>query len=107
MPDLPGRSSAAPPAARARPGQLAGSAYEVAQRYAAGEITREQLLDALIHWPYVPEEPLPLDEWNITPVPAGPESFEETTAEAYHDGLITAEDYEKIIAALPDPAADT
>jgi hypothetical protein len=89
-------------AAQTRPGQLGGTAYEVAQRYAAGEITGEQMRDALIRWPYEPDEALPVEEWNITPVQAAPGSFEDTTGRAYDDGLLSAEDYDAILDGLAD-----
>lgn len=83
-------------------GQLACTAYEVAQRYAAGEITREQMLQALIGWDYVPGEPAPANDWYGMPNDP-PGSFEETTARAYRDGLISAQDYDEILDALADP----
>ena len=83
-------------------GQLARSPYEVAQRYAAGEITREQMLRALIKWEYVPELPAEKNDWYGGPeFPRG--SFEETTARAYRDGLLPGEDYDAILNALADP----
>jgi len=39
--------------APARPGFSGASPYEVCQRYAVGEISREQLLDELTRWEYV------------------------------------------------------
>lgn len=93
-------------AERVQPGQLASTPYEVAQRYAAGEISRDQMLNALVSWPYQPEEPLPVQEWDTTPVPSGAGTFEETTAEAYRDGLISAEDYDAILDSLATQATD-
>lgn len=87
------------------PGQLGHTAYEVAQRYAAGEISREQMLEALIGWDYVPGEPAPENDWYGTPYNP-PGSFEKTTARAYDDGLISAEDYDEILEALADEPAD-
>lgn len=82
------------------PGQLGRNAYEVAQRFAAGEITREQMLEALTRWPYRPSTPPPVEEWNITPAPAAAGSFEAAVGRAYDDGLLTAEDYDAILDAL-------
>lgn len=83
------------------PGQLGRTAYEVAQRHAAGEITREQMLDALSSWPYEPITPAPANDWYGMPeIPPG--SFEKTVGRAYTDGLITGEDYDAIVDALPD-----
>lgn len=87
-------------------GRLGRTAYEVAQRYAAGEITREQMLAALTSWPYQPSEPLPVQEWNITPVPVAPGSFEDTVGRAYDDALISAEDYDTILDARAEAEAD-
>jgi hypothetical protein len=61
------------------------------------------MLDALIRWPYEPDEALPVEEWNITPVQAAaPGSFEDTTGRAYDDGLLSAEDYDAILDGLAD-----
>ena len=84
------------------PGRLGRTAYEVAQRYAAGEITHEQMLAALTRWPYQLSTALPVEEWNITPVPATPGSFEDTVGRAYDDGLISADDYDTILDSLTD-----
>lgn len=37
-------------------GKLGRSPYHVAERYSRGEITRDQVIDALTHWEYVPAE---------------------------------------------------
>lgn len=37
-------------------GKLGRSPYHIAERYSRGEITRDQVIDALTHWQYVPTE---------------------------------------------------
>ena len=67
--------------------------YEICQRYAAGEIGREQLLDELARWPYTPiPQPVWLDD--ITPSP-GPGSFREVMRAA-DEGLIDGATYDEV-----------
>ena len=72
------------------------SAYEIAQRYAAGEIDRDQLVDELTRWEYVPTPHTdgPYDDLLI--IPDG--TFEEV-AQARRDGLIDGETYDEILHA--------
>lgn len=80
-------------------GELGDDAYQVAQRYAIGEITREQMLDALSRWPYTPGIPAG-DYWDKTIPTIQPEgTFGNTVGRAYHDGLISGEDYDHILDA--------
>ncbi|PJI85535.1 hypothetical protein [Luteimicrobium subarcticum] len=39
------------------------SPYEIAQRYAAGEIDRDRMIDELTRWPYDPS-PAPVDDYD-------------------------------------------
>lgn len=58
--------------------------YEIAQRYVAGEIDRDQVIEELRRWPYAPlPEVGPLDDY----APDAPGSSEDLSA-AYHRGLI-------------------
>lgn len=83
-------------------GQIARTPYEVIQAHAAGEITRQQMLEALSAWPYTEPDPLPVGEWDITPTPTAPGSFEATVGRAYDDGLLSAGDYDTLVQALTD-----
>jgi hypothetical protein len=47
-------------------GSLGRPAYEVAQRYAADEITREQMLQAMIGWTCEPSIPAPENDLSPT-----------------------------------------
>lgn len=85
-----------------RPGTHGGSAYEVAAKYAAGEIERGAALRELIGWPYEsPAEPSPL-EWVDGGTPAVEGSFNIQIGRALRDGLLTDEDYDTILDALAD-----
>jgi hypothetical protein len=78
-------------------GKLPDDAYAVAERYAAGELSRERMLELLIAWPYVADPGTP--GWNeISVLPKG--SFAATVGEAHADGLISGDDYEEILQAL-------
>ncbi|KJY44121.1 hypothetical protein VR41_00115 [Streptomyces sp. NRRL B-1568] len=46
------------------PGRLGRSPEHVAYRYAAGEISREELIEALATWPYVPSQPISEGLWD-------------------------------------------
>lgn len=92
-------------AARREAGRLGADPYEIAQRYALGQIGHEDMIAALIAWPYdePPEsQPGPLGAWEdgVVPLPEG--SFERTVGRAFDDGLISAEDYESILRAIAD-----
>lgn len=70
------------------------SPYEIAQRYAAGMLTREQLVDELSRWDYparhVPEPGEP--GLNV------PGSWEDVMA-AFYDGLLAEQDYDAVSTA--------
>ncbi|MEJ5914728.1 hypothetical protein [Pseudokineococcus sp. 1T1Z-3] len=85
-------------------GQVGRDAYEVAQRYALGEQTREQMLESLTTWPYEPSRGVQAGEWDLAPAsePAG--SFEATVGRALDDGSLTGEDYDAVLNALANRA---
>jgi hypothetical protein len=88
------------------PQALGETPYEVAQRYAAGDITHAQMIDALIAWPYPRDPSLDGDYWEKTYAGGSPEgSFGETVGRAFDDGLITGEDYDYLAEHTPEPAA--
>lgn len=91
-------------AQRRRAGQLGADPYEIAQRYALGEIPRDQMIAALASWPYEwpPATPAgPLGAWDDS-VAVSPEgSFTRTVGRAFDDGLLSDEDYEAILDAMP------
>lgn len=70
------------------------SAYEIAQRYAAGEIDRDQLVDELTRWEYVPTPHTegPYDDLLILP-----EGTFEEVGRALDQGLIEGETYDVIL----------
>lgn len=83
-------------------GQPGRDPYEIAQRYALGQIPREQMLRALISWPYE-QDFVPEDYWDEIGVdPEG--GFERTTTRAFRDGLLSDADYEEILRGLSDAA---
>lgn len=71
------------------------SPYEICQRYAVGQLGREQVIDELTRWPY-------------TPIPAGdgyelivhPPGTVEEVVHAFYNGLIDKSIYEEIYNAL-------
>lgn len=84
------------------------SPYEIAERYAAGDIDRNAMIRELSAWPYVKNEGLAAaqDEWESTPYPDTPGSFEEV-GQAFDEGLIDAEAYELILDASDEvPASE-
>lgn len=82
------------------------SPYEVAERYAAGDIGRDTLIRELSVWPYVKNEGAAAAqaEWDSTPYPDTPGSFAEV-GKAFDDGLIDAEAYDLILDAPDDVPA--
>lgn len=70
--------------------------YEIAQRYAAGEIGRAQVIDELRRWTYAPlPEVGPLDDY----APDAPGSSEDLSA-AYHRGLIDRSIMEEVLSFI-------
>ncbi len=85
-----------------RPGTHGGTAYEIAARYAAGEIDRAVALRELIGWQYEPPaDPNPF-EWVNDGAPVVEGSFNLQIGRALRDGLLTDEDYDALLDALAD-----
>ena len=78
-----------------REGFCGASAFEIAQRYAAGEIVRDQMLDELSRWDYVAVPTTDAHDW-LTDDPEG--TFEEV-GRALDEGLIDGEAYDVILRA--------
>lgn len=80
------------------------SPYEIAERYAAGDINRNEMIRQLSAWTYVkrqdPTEQLAA-EWKAILSPDAPGTFEEV-GEAFDKGLIDAEAYDRILDASDD-----
>lgn len=76
------------------------SPYEVAERYAAGDIDRETLIWELSAWPYVKNEgaAAAAAEWDSTPYLDTPGSFAEV-GQAFDEGLIDGDAYDLILDA--------
>lgn len=88
------------------PQALGESPYEIAQRYAAGDISGEEMIDALVAWPYERDPSLDGDCWEKTSAGGSLEgSFGETVGRAFDDGLISGEDYDYLAEHAPEPAA--
>ncbi|QXC46724.1 MULTISPECIES: helix-turn-helix domain-containing protein [Rhodococcus erythropolis group] len=85
-----------------RPGTHGGTAYEIAARYAAGEITRAAMMRELTGWEYErPAEANPF-EWVDDGNPAVEGSFTMQAGRALHDGFLTDEDCDALLEALAD-----
>jgi hypothetical protein len=74
------------------------SPYEIARRCAAGEITRDEMIRALGRWPYVPMERMTDLADDVGVLDEG--TFPATVGDALRDGLISAEDYDTVLAAV-------
>ena len=94
-------------AAASRPTQgpeaLGATAYEIAQRYAAGDISHEAMIDALLGWPYERDTTLDGDYWELTMPALQTGTFGETVGRAFDDGLINGQDYEYLAEHAPEP----
>jgi DNA-binding transcriptional regulator YdaS (Cro superfamily) len=75
-----------------RPGFSGATTYEIAQRYDAGELTREQTIDELGRWSYRPGSPS--DGYDWTTADAG--EFVDVRR-AFSEHLIDAEMYDEIL----------
>ena len=82
---------AAPDVPVPREGFSGASPYEIVQQYAAGELSREQAVDELSRWEYVPMPSA--DPFGDLFIPDG--TFEEV-CRAESDGLIDGTTYEEI-----------
>lgn len=78
---------------KVRPGFSGASPYEIAQRYDAEEITREELVDQLGRWDYASGSQT--DGYDTLLV-TEPGTFAEVT-KAFNEGLIDGETYDAII----------
>lgn len=86
-------------------GKLGRSPYHVAERYSRGEITRDQVIDALTHWEYVPAE-LKTEGLHDDLLNYVPSSFDDIEA-ASLDELIDGEIYTAALNALKAQTAAT
>lgn len=85
-----------------RPGTHGGTAYEIAARYAAGEIDRVTLRRELIEWTYEkPGAPSPFPHANDAP-PITEGGFNNQVGRALDEGLLDDEDYDAVLDALAD-----
>lgn len=75
-------------------GFSAAGPYEIAQVAALGEIDRDQLVDELVRWPYVPGPASWGAAWD-TQESLPPGTWQEVL-DAYEDGLIDADLYEEV-----------
>jgi hypothetical protein len=77
--------------------------YEIAERYAAGDIDREAMIRELSAWPYVKNEgaAAAAAEWESTPYVETPGSFAEV-GRAFDEGLIDGDAYDQILDASDD-----
>jgi hypothetical protein len=85
-------------------GQLGRGPYEIAQRHAVGDITHEQMIDALRRWRYVPTERMTDLADDIGVLDEG--TFRTTVGDALRDRLISAEDYDSILASVSSGRTD-
>ncbi|NMR20232.1 helix-turn-helix transcriptional regulator [Cellulomonas fimi] len=76
-----------------RPGFSGAGPYEIAQRYAAGDLSRGQLIDELSRWEYRPW--VATDGYDCTTGDEG--EWGETVAVALRDGLLDEETYDAIL----------
>ncbi|WP_369745622.1 hypothetical protein [Paenarthrobacter sp. AMU7] len=80
------------------------SPYEIAERYAAGDIDRDEMVRQLSAWPYVkaPDHADQLArEWKAILPPNPPGTFDEV-GEAFDKGLIDGDAYDTILDAAED-----
>jgi hypothetical protein len=76
-------------------GAVVEDPYAVAERYAVGELSREEMRARLVEWTYVPDRQM-ADYWDDAGVtPKG--SFSSTVGRAFDDGLIDEEDYDFVV----------
>lgn len=75
-----------------REGFSGADPYEIALRYEAGQLSREELVEELTRWEYTPDTlpPHPLDDAVIQG------DWKEHVVRAFHDGLLDGETYETI-----------
>ncbi|MGW0025438.1 hypothetical protein [Rhodococcus sp. NPDC003383] len=84
------------------PVHTGGTAYEIAVRYAAGEIPRATMMRELADWVYErPAEPSPV-AWADDGNPAVEGSVTLQVGRALRDGFLTGEDYDALLDALAE-----
>jgi hypothetical protein len=77
------------------------SPMEIAERYAAGDIDRSEMIRQLSAWPYAKKQDSTeqlATEWKAILPPEAPGTFDEV-GEAFDRGLIDAEEYDTILEA--------
>jgi hypothetical protein len=76
------------------------SPYEIAERYAVGDIDRAEMIRELSAWPYAENEgaAAAAREWESTPYVDTPGSFAEV-GRAFDEGLIDGDAYDAILDA--------
>lgn len=92
QPSVSERMRRAAQVAPVRDGFSGASPYEIAQRYAAGLLGREQMMEELVHWPYEPYEPSDALDWTT-----GRLGEWEQVATALDHGLIDAGTYDAVL----------
>jgi len=78
------------------PGQV--GPYETARQYAAGQLSREQVIDQLARWPYRPGHPSDGYDWTTL----DPGEFNETVGKALSDGLLEGDTYDAVLARMDE-----
>jgi DNA-binding transcriptional regulator YdaS (Cro superfamily) len=100
QPSLSGALKKAETVPPARPGFSGATPYEVCQRYAVGEITREQLVDELTRWEYVIPPKVEYDYFDdLREEPPG--SFNDVLL-ARNAGLIDDDIYGRLLDVLAE-----
>ena len=85
-----------------RPGTHGGTAYEIAARYAAGEITRARMMAELTAWEYERAAESGPFEWSEDGNPAVDGSFTMQVGRALREGFLADEDYDVLLGALAE-----
>ncbi|MFD6896203.1 hypothetical protein ACFWB0_16835 [Rhodococcus sp. NPDC060086] len=85
-----------------RPGTHGGTVYEIAARYAAGEIARAAMMRELTGWEYERAVEANPFEWVDDGNPSVEGSFTMQVGRALRDGFLTDEDYDALLEALAD-----
>lgn len=81
-------------------GRLGADPYEIAQRYALGQIPRDETIAVLAAWPYE-QDFVPSHYWDDLGIsPAG--AFGPTVGRALREGLLNDTDYDAILDAMAD-----
>lgn len=70
--------------------------YELCERYAVGQIGRAELVETLIHWPYVEPPPLGEEDYNVALPPSRSEQSFRQVLRAFTGGLIDEQTYEEV-----------